>query len=340
MMPIPVERYLGRESLEEELEKIFWQQCFVAHESDIAGTNDYFSFRLGQRSLTLRRFESELALFDNVCRHRFNLIDPPGFGNRQFRCSYHGWTYGPSGEASFIPIREAFQSDPTPLESHPHRNVGGFVFKSEPSDVTDTVAEDLLGDIGRPAGGSFHRGALHHRCNWKLMVENVLEGYHLSMVHPDTFCKSGYTSSSRADEMHRGCDSLLTTYPHDRFAIHLTARFPGVVPGYRHLFVFPNLFVSVTNDLIYFTSNLFPIAPDETILHYRLFATQQFAGLASALQQHLRVEAIRFTETALNEDKEILERCQLGMSSASGTYALGNLEHRIRHFHESYLQRL
>jgi phenylpropionate dioxygenase-like ring-hydroxylating dioxygenase large terminal subunit len=337
-MSIPVERYVDPASLEEELEKIFWRRCFIAHESDVATPADYFSFRLGRRSLTLRRFDTDLALLDNVCRHRFNLIDPPGFGNRPFRCGYHGWTYGGSGEIAFIPFREDFEAQPTPLERHQHRNVNGFVFKLGSQAEAAGPFGGLLDEVGYPAGASFHRGELHHRCNWKLMVENVLEGYHLSVVHPNTFGKSGFTSSSRSDASHDNADSLLTTYPHDRFANHLTATFPGVTASYCHLFVFPNLFVSVTNDLVYFVSNLLPIAQDETVLHYRLFPTPRLLELKAAVQQHLKGEAARFTDAALNEDKEILEYSQIGMAGASGSYVLGARERRIRQFHASYLQ--
>jgi phenylpropionate dioxygenase-like ring-hydroxylating dioxygenase large terminal subunit len=170
------------------------------------------------------------------------------------------------------------------------------------------------------------------------MVENVLEGYHLSTVHPNTFGKSGFTSSSRAHEVHRDADSLLTTYPNERFATHLALTFPEAVPGYRHLFVFPNLFVSVTNDLIYFVSNLLPLAEDKTILHFRLFATRTLESVKPALQEHLKEESVKFTVAALNEDRDILERCQLGISSASGEYILGRREHRIEQFHDSYMR--
>src|SRR5690349_9033234 len=97
-MSIPVERYADPASLEEEIEKIFWRRCFVAHESELSSHNDYFSFRLVRRCLTLRRFDDDLALLENVCRHRFNRIDPPGFGSRPFRCAYHGWTYDRVGQ--------------------------------------------------------------------------------------------------------------------------------------------------------------------------------------------------------------------------------------------------
>ena len=337
-MSIPVERYVSPESLDEELEKIFWHRCFVAHESDLAMPDDYFSFSLGRRSLTLRRFGAEFALLDNVCRHRFNLIDPPGFGNRPFRCGYHGWTYGRAGEISFIPFREDFHGQPAPLERHNHRNMDGLIFKSEPRGESASPSSELLAGVGQPTGTSFHRGALHHQCNWKLMVENVLEGYHLSVVHQNTFGKSGFTSSSRSETIDGDKNTMLTIYPHDRFATHLRAAFPGVIPSYRHAYLFPNLFVSVTNELVYFVSNLLPITEEETVLHYRLFATPQFEVLKPAVQQHLRDEAIKFTNTTLNEDKVILEQCQMGVRGAIGHYTLGARERRIEQFHAAYLR--
>jgi phenylpropionate dioxygenase-like ring-hydroxylating dioxygenase large terminal subunit len=337
MMSIPVERYADPASLNEELERIFWRRCFVAHESDIPTPDSYLSFRLGLRNLTLRRFGSQAALLDNVCRHRFNLIDPPGVGIKPFRCGYHGWTYGPSGEVSFIPLRSAFGKNIPPLATHAVRVISGFFFKSIDSD-NDGPFGELIHDIGSPAGTPFHRGSLHHRCNWKLLVENVLEGYHLSVVHPGTFGKSGFTSTSRSNSVVHDADSLLTTYPHERVATHLPVIFPGITPGYRHLFVFPNLFISVTNELVYFVSSLLPMSATETVLHYRLFASRRLATLNDAVQQHLKDEAIRFTMSALNEDKEVLENCQLGVESATGKYLLGDCEHRIEHFHAMYMR--
>jgi phenylpropionate dioxygenase-like ring-hydroxylating dioxygenase large terminal subunit len=133
-------------------------------------------------------------------------------------------------------------------------------------------------------------------------------------------------------------DSMLILYPHDGFATHLTAAFPGSVPSYRHAYLFPNLFVSVTNGLVYFVSNLLPMAEDETLLHYRLFATPQLEALKPAVQQHLKEQAIKFTSTTLSEDKEILELCQMGMRGALGRYTLGAREHRIDQFHAAYLR--
>jgi phenylpropionate dioxygenase-like ring-hydroxylating dioxygenase large terminal subunit len=335
-MSIPVERYLDQASLDEELQRIFGRFCFVAHESDLPEPDDYFSFRLGRHSLTLRRFDDRLSLFDNICRHRFNLIDPPGFGKRPFRCTYHGWTYGKAGNVAFIPLREQFSADPEPLKTHLHQSISGFVFATNETVQRALAIKIMLDQVGPPEGPSFHQGTLHHRCNWKLMVENVLEGYHLSVVHPNTFGKSGFTTTSRSEAMDGETDTLLITYPNDKFSAQLVSLFPNVVPSYRHLYVFPNLFVSVTNDLVYFVSNVFPISADETILHYRLFGTKRLNELKLSMQEHIKAEALKFTEATLIEDKEILERCQVGMLGAVGEYMLGGQEHRIRLFHETY----
>jgi phenylpropionate dioxygenase-like ring-hydroxylating dioxygenase large terminal subunit len=165
----------------------------------------------------------------------------------------------------------------------------------------------------------------------------VLEAYHLSVVHPDTFGRSGFTSSSRSEMTEDGLNSMLTIHPHDRFRNQLAVAFPSIVPSYRHAYIFPNLFVSVTNDLIYFVSNVLPITPDEAVLHYRLFVTPQCEKVKPAIRDYLMKEAIKFTETTLNEDKAILEQCQIGMQSAVGGYTLGARERRIKEFHNAYM---
>jgi hypothetical protein len=69
-----------------------------------------------------------------------------------------------------------------------------------------------------------------------------------------------------------------------------------------------------------------------------LFATRTLESVKPALQEHLKEESVKFTVAALNEDRDILERCQLGISSASGEYILGRREHRIEQFHDSYMR--
>jgi phenylpropionate dioxygenase-like ring-hydroxylating dioxygenase large terminal subunit len=337
-MSIPIERYFRPASLEEEFERIFWRRCFLAHESDFAEPESYFSVRLGSRNLTLRRFEAGAALFDNVCRHRFNLIDPPGFGSKPFRCSYHGWTYDHAGEVSFVPFRADFGCQPLGLPRYRTDNLSGYIFKIDDGRTDEMGFEELIREIGFPAAQPFHRGSMRHLCNWKLMVENVLEGYHLSVVHPNTFGRSGITSTSEARSIECGTDSIMTTYPHPRVSQQLKSTFPEAIPGYRHLFAFPNLFVSVTNGLIYFVSNLVPVSVRETVLHYRLFATHLLFKQSIAVQEHLKQEAVKFTEAALSEDKAVLENCQIGVEGATGDYLLGARETRIQRFHANYLE--
>ena len=335
-MSIAVERYFDEVSFRQELDRIFSRFYFITHESDLPTADDYFSFRIGQDSLTLRRGDTGLSLLSNVCRHRFNLIDPPGYGHRAFRCGYHGWTYDTAGRVVFVPLREQFSKEPQPLPTYPHEVLSEFAFASKDVDGRGEKVLRMLDHVGLPVGPSFHRGSITHRCNWKLMVENVLEGYHLSVVHPNTFGKSGFTTTSRGEGLDGDDDTLLITYPHDKFVAQLTAALPGVAPSYRHLFVFPNLFVSVTNDLVYFVSNVLPVSANESVLHYRLFATNQLLQLKPALQEHIKSEAIKFTTTTLSEDKEVLENCQIGMQGATGSYMLGSSEQRIRHFHDTY----
>jgi phenylpropionate dioxygenase-like ring-hydroxylating dioxygenase large terminal subunit len=335
-MSIPIESYLSSGVFEHDCQAIFHRHAFVAHQSEVAGDDHYFSFRVGNRSTTLRRFGPDIVLLDNVCRHRSNLIDPPGAGARAFRCAYHGWSYGATGGVEFAPLRDQFDCGLPALDRYHTRNDDGFLFLDSGDDALAQSRIDGLSHVDRPEGEPFHRGVIGHQCNWKLLVENVLEGYHLSCVHPQTFGKAGYTTTSRSDGAQGHWWSLMRTHAHADHAHKLRAFDEGAEASYSHLYVFPNLFVSITNGLVCFLSFLVPEAANATQLHYRLFETKRLASQARAVREFVKEQAVAFTATTLEEDREIVENCQTGLACATHGYVLGKLEQRIAHFHDLY----
>lgn len=340
-MSIPLERYVVDGCLQDEVARLFMRHSCVAHESDVRAPDDYFAFRLGGHPLTLRRFGSELRLLDNVCRHRFNLIDPLGYGNRQFRCAYHGWGYDKSGVAAFTPFHDACATPPQPLSLFGPSTYGGMVFSDPDGGNFSDDAKRALDTLGVPSSAPFHSADMLHECNWKLLVENVLEGYHLSSVHAETFVKAGLTTTSPAECTLHGNSSLMETFAHESpQAGRRTALLPGTRKSYRHLFVFPNLFVSVTDGIVYYVANVLPLAVDRSVLRFRLFFTEAADRLAEPVKAHIAEQAIRFTTAALLEDKVIVENCQIGIGGARGQYLLGAKEARIAAFHHAYASAL
>jgi hypothetical protein len=119
-----------------------------------------------------------------------------------FRCHYHGWTYRADGRLIGVPYPERYDSDVRDsLGLHPLPCVASFrglVFAS----FNEHVAP-LLDHLGPAATGYLDRWLDHCRgrrlvasseahqllvaSNWKLQVENGLDGYHGSFTHRSFF---------------------------------------------------------------------------------------------------------------------------------------------------------
>src|SRR5438105_4615445 len=79
-----------------ELERIFaraWN--FMAHDSQIPETGDFFQTSIGEdRVIVLRDKECQPQVLLNTCRHRGNAVCRADTGHAtSFMCTYHGWTY-------------------------------------------------------------------------------------------------------------------------------------------------------------------------------------------------------------------------------------------------------
>jgi len=91
--------------------------CTVDH---VAGPGDYFEYRVGWLSiLIVRGDDGELRAFQNVCRHRGNILcEGAGNGLTELRCSYHRWSWDLAGRLREVPSRKRFgalRNDDFPL---------------------------------------------------------------------------------------------------------------------------------------------------------------------------------------------------------------------------------
>jgi phenylpropionate dioxygenase-like ring-hydroxylating dioxygenase large terminal subunit len=95
------EIFVSPEFYREELEKLFTRAwLFVGHESLIAKPGDFFVSRMGEESVILcRDTQGAVHVFLNSCRHRGMKLACEDFGSvENWRCPYHGFTYGSKGE--------------------------------------------------------------------------------------------------------------------------------------------------------------------------------------------------------------------------------------------------
>jgi phenylpropionate dioxygenase-like ring-hydroxylating dioxygenase large terminal subunit len=336
-MSIDPRAYWQDEVLEREYRRIFARGLFVDTAAAFGQDGDYSSYQVCGRPFVTRHTEGGLRSFENVCLHRAKLIDPPGRGNRPFRCGYHAWQYGADGELQRAPLADDACIGRRQLQSCATVENRGLVFMAPEGGLDAAHGTRALDGIGFEIGALFHSETLEHGANWKLLVENVLESYHLSFVHQESFVPTGISSASETSETRLGRDSCLRI--RNKSADGAKARLlPGANSDYLHAYVFPNLFVSITGGLVGFISHFKPQDAGRTLLEWQLFETPLLLAQKGPLRSYIRQNAVEFTRKVLGEDLVVLEQSQLGVRHARGPHQLQPVEGRLAHFHETYLQ--
>lgn len=341
-MSIDRAAYSDPSVFDEEMTRLFGARMYVGSIFDLSATNDYRSFQVGNRAITIRNTPEGIRAFNNVCLHRNALIDPPGSGNRPFRCGYHGWSYGDDGALKHAPLADGSAICNRQLTEYPVAQVEGLCFLGlqEPPDISDI--EQALHEAAIVPAIPFHEDVLDHACNWKLLVENVLEGYHLSHVHTNTFIPAGFTSTGHYD-CHASGDvswAKLSPAPKNDRSGALQRLSKDVGHFYWHVHVFPDLFLSNTNGLIGFQSNLIPTDAANTRLEWSLFELPALMRLSAPVREQMKGEAIKFSRAALAEDKMLVELCQLGLESKGEVFQLQPRESRLSQFHGLYQEKM
>ncbi|PTU30666.1 aromatic ring-hydroxylating oxygenase subunit alpha [Stenotrophobium rhamnosiphilum] len=328
-----------------ELERIFSERLFIGTTADFPEVNSYKSLRLAKNAFTVRRTDVGFKSFNNVCLHRSALIDPLGSGQRPFRCGYHGWAYDNDGSLRVAPLTDEKCISRRVLSEYGIGQAGDLLFVglngSKPQ--LDKV-EAALNQIGVPQAPPppFHTDTLMQECNWKLLVENNIEGYHLSFVHPQSFIPAGFNTSSRYewDSDEYTCWSACIPNENTSKLKYLQKLSAAATHDFRHAYVFPNLFLTTTNQFVGFRSYMIPLSAQRTILKWELFELPALLKLAPAVREEMKKEAIRFTATSLAEDKPLVESCQVGLSSIEPNLQLQPAEPRISRFHQYYSGRM
>lgn len=339
MPPIDRHLYSDPSIFEDELSHLFHKRMFAGTQFDFESNQSYRSVQIGQKAVTVRRSSNGIQGLSNVCLHRNALIDPLGQGERSFRCRYHGWNYTADGELAEAPLADNACIKTRTLRRYPVSESDGLYFlglSGRNPDINE-VPNALL-QAGITLDRPFHRDALPHACNWKLLVENVLEAYHLSFVHNQTFRPAGFTSTgiySWGGGNYTSWNLLHPAPAHDKKSA-MQRLSPRAGHFYRHAYVFPDLFLSNTNDLVGFLSHVIPTSTSTTKLEWMLFELPALKSLPSAVRTQIKNEAIRFTLEALREDQTLVEACQAGMSSEGTDVQLQPCEARIVHFHDIY----
>jgi benzoate/toluate 1,2-dioxygenase alpha subunit len=194
--------FTDSELFELEMKHIFegnW--VYLAHESQVANPNDYFTTYIGRQPVVItRNKDGELNCLINACSHRGAVLCRKKKDSKAvFTCPFHGWSFNNSGKLIKVkdPDNAGYPESFNCEGSHDLKKVRmesyrGFLFGSLNDEVKPLV--EHLGEAGKvidmivdqsPEGLEVLRGSSTYVFdgNWKMQAENGADGYHVSATH-------------------------------------------------------------------------------------------------------------------------------------------------------------
>lgn len=205
MHALPVEAYTSQEWFDKEMATIFsttWQ--FAGLVEDIENPGDSISVQAGLNNIfIIKGRDHRLRAFHNMCRHRgTQLLRAVGKNQKVITCPYHDWTYDLEGKLISIPKKEDEFPDLCQKELHECglnlHEASVDIFKGMLFVHPDKNAPNIMeyfGEILPHLGPHIPEKLIEYKdgiytkeikSNWKIVVENNIDHYHLAHLHEGT----------------------------------------------------------------------------------------------------------------------------------------------------------
>ena len=353
--------YTSPEVFALEMQRIFREGwVYVAHESEVPEPGDYVTRRIGGDPLIVTRGkDGQIRVLHNRCTHRGNRLCSADKGTaHSFRCHYHGWTFGNDGALVGLPMKEGYAGRIDEVKAKlalaPAAQVDsyrGFVFAClSGTDITlaehlgrATTAIDRLCNLSPTGKLKLTAGWMKHlnRGNWKMIMENNVDGYHALFTHKSVYdtvrpakvshvpskvktlvrdLGNGHAEIDYAQEYLKLDEEFVWfgRMPRERAPEYVAAMEAAYGPeqthhtlvvGPPHTLIFPNLFLAEMNIMM-----VEPLAPDRAVAH----CTPALLDGAEEMNRKM----IRRAEGALGpagfllaDDGEIAARNQRGLAA-------------------------
>jgi phenylpropionate dioxygenase-like ring-hydroxylating dioxygenase large terminal subunit len=347
----PVKNYVDPTRFADELEMLRSYPSVYLPSAALPKPGDHVERdTFGVPLFAVRGRDGKARVFRNACRHRgMALVEGPGCA-QALVCRYHGWTYRLDGALSHVPHAEAFPDldmSSRGLVEVDSREVDGLIVigpLTSPGPHADAAMSALADgspwrDKLMPATRLFTVRPAARTMNWKVLVEQFLEGYHIRTTHKDTFYPLQYDDlnvvemfgpNSRITFPYKNIERLRDrpeeVWTVDARVTYVYHLFPNVMVA-----TFPNQVLVITID---------PIDVDHTTVTIYAMVTPEVEQRISGER-----EAAAGARNLLNdggvEDNEMSEGVQRGLHAGANEFVeFGMHESAIGHFHATLDERL
>lgn len=285
----------------------------IGHENMLPEAGDFLTDDLaGGSILAVLGKDAAVRAFHNVCPHRAGPLATAAQGHCDgaITCRYHGWRFTFEGRlqsARDFGAAEGF--DPrehglTPVRLETWR---GFLF------VTLSDEAPPIREMMRPVDASWTdetvqpfalRRSHTIRCDWKVYVENYLEGYHVPLIHPGL--------DAEIDS------AKYTVHMEGEIAVHRApSRKAGNVYSGYWAWAWPWLGINIYEHGL-MMERISPVGPEDTRLDYLYFFDPLRTGELA--------EMLKLSDAVTEEDLRMCETVHRNITG--GAYRAGPLSPR------------
>ena len=303
-----------------------WQ--VVGRADQVRENGQFFTADLaGEPIVVVRGDDGQLRAFYNVCRHHAAAVVPESAGcAKQFRCPYHGWTYGIDGalkgmvEFDGVCNFDRSANGLVPIRFDVWEN---FLFVN--LDGRCMPLQDFLGAVSELVAPLqltkklryFDRRIYTLNCNWKVYVDNYLDGgYHVPHAHKGLSSVIEY-SKYTIENFERSClqSSPLSSDANTEAGVGATRQGRAF-----YLWIYPNFMINAYEGVMD-TNLVVPLGVDKCAVVFDYY----FADISAAAEAHNR-KSIAVSEKVQDEDMAICDAVQRGLQSHA--YVAGRLSVR------------
>src|SRR3974390_1533549 len=305
----------------------------------IADPETFFTFDLvGEPIVIVRGKDGVLRAFSNVCRHRAGPIAEGSGCRNVLNCAYHGWTYALDGrligtpEIDGVEFFDRSTMGMVPLRCETWEQFIFVNFSNEGPPLAEYIGNipQLAREFSFEGLGLAERRDYTVNCNWKVYVDNYLEGYHIPIVHPGLMKEIDYPRY-RCETFRYHSQQLGPVKPLKPGDEAQRVYSPAMgLKEALYFWLFPNLMLNFYPDNVQINL-IVPLSHDKTLTIFEWY----FHDANSAKVRQRAAKAIEFSHVVQQEDMHICEAVQRGLQSSTydrGRYSVKR-ENGVHHFH-------
>jgi len=310
---IPSEWYYDQQIYQFEKKNIigkYWQ--LACHESELPEPGDSFTMEVaGNPVLIVRDQNNELKAYYNVCKHRGGPVVVKKGTTSVLQCQYHGWTYLLDGSLRGVPQfnkvdlfdKKDFGLEPITLDIWQ-----GLVFiclndNFIPLEIYLSGISKQLSPINLKDFKYHSKETYQIECNWKVYVDNYLEGYHIPIVHPELAKLLDYKKYKT--KTHSWYSLQHSSFKENEENIYKTEEGEAY-----YYFIFPNIMLNIIPGRLQ-TNIVNPVSPTSTEVIFQYY----YSDVDSEKSREIIKDDIAYSHNIQTEDAEICEKVQKGLAS-------------------------